>query len=139
MTIQRHPFNRVFVAGVGLGHNPVDDGWSAFDQEHLWFAKPPRQVPKGAHVFALGAGRGSAVLGLYEVTGGGPERRPANPWDAERWPWNLAVRALATVPPPVAERVDGVRAPRSTAARVREAAQIAALYAAIDDAHPAGT
>jgi hypothetical protein len=133
MTVQRHPFDRVFVAGVGLGHDPVDDGWTAFDQEHLWFATPPRQVSTGDHVFALGAGRGSAVLGLYEVTRGGPLQRPPNPWDAERWPWNIGVRALATVPPPVAERVNGVRAPRSTAARVREPAQIAALYDAIDD------
>jgi hypothetical protein len=126
-----HRFGRVFTAGVGLGHRPVTDDWSAFEQEYLWFATPPRQVSTGDHVFALGAGRRSAVLGLYEVTRGGPLERPPNPWDPQRWPWNIGVRALATVSPPIAQSVDGVRAPRSTAARVRDERQILALYAAV--------
>ena len=131
MTVERHRFDRVFTAGVGLGHQPVGDSWSAFDYDHLWFATPPRQLSKDDHVFALGAGRKSAVLGLFRVTRGGPLRTPANPWDPDRWPWNIGVEALATVPPPLAQRVDGVTAPRSTAARVRDAGQIAALYEAL--------
>lgn len=131
--IEPYRFDRVFTAGVGLGNDPVDDGWSAFDQEHLWFATPPRQLSARDHVFALGAGRRSAVLGLYEVTRGGPLERPANPWDPGRWRWNIGVRALATVPPAVATRVDGVIAPRSTAARVREPALIRALYEALGE------
>lgn len=62
-----HPFGQLYIAGVGLGDNPVDDSWSAFDHEHLYFATIPRQVANGAHVFALGAGRQSAVLRLFEV------------------------------------------------------------------------
>jgi hypothetical protein len=85
-------------------------------------------------VFALGAGRRSAVLGLYEVTRGGPLMRPQNPWDPARWPWNIGVRSLATVPPAIAQRVEGVTAPRSTAARVRDDRQIRALYDALNAA-----
>jgi hypothetical protein len=132
MTVVPHPYGRVFTAGVGLGHEPVGDDWSAFDQDHLWFATPPRQVSTGDHVFALGAGRGSAVLGLYEVTRGGPLRAPENPWDPKRWPWNIGVRALVTVPPPITRRVAEVTAPRSTAARVRDPDQMAELYSALD-------
>src|SRR4051794_8879591 len=132
MSIAPHPYDRVFVAGIGEGDNPVGDTWNAFNQDHLWFATPPRQVSTGDHIFALGAGRRSAVLGLYEVTRGGPLRTPANPWQPERWKWNIGVRALATVPPPVARRVDGVVAPRATAARVRNADQILALYKALE-------
>jgi len=134
--IAPHRFNRIFTAGVGLGHKPVDNDWSAFNQEYLWFATPPRQVSTGDHVFALGAGRRSAVLGLYDVTRGGPLERPRNPWDPERWPWNVGVRALATVTPPHAISVDGVRAPRSTASRIWDARQIKDLYAALEAAGP---
>jgi hypothetical protein len=130
MTVEPHPHGRVFTAGVGLGHDPVGDDWDAFDSEHLWFAKPPHQVCRGDHIFALGAGRRSAVLGLFEVTSGGPIRLD-NPWDPERWPWAISVRPVAAVPPPVAKRVDGVVAPRATAARVWEEADQAALYAAL--------
>jgi hypothetical protein len=66
-----HPFGQVYIAGVGLGHEPVDDSWSAFDHEYLYFATVPKRVVKGAHVFALGAGRRSAVLGLFEVVKAG--------------------------------------------------------------------
>lgn len=128
--IDPHPHDRVFTAGVGLGGDPVGDDWSAFDFDHLWFAKPPKQVCRGDHIFALGAGRGSVVLGLFEVTSGGPERL-ANPWDPERWPWAISVRPLAGIAPNQAVSVEGVRAPRATAARVFDDAARRGLYEAI--------
>jgi hypothetical protein len=72
VAIARHGSGRVFTAGVGVADGPVSDNWSANDQQHLWFAKPLKQVCRGDHIFALGAGRGSVVLGLFEVTSGGP-------------------------------------------------------------------
>ena len=132
MKITPHPHARVFTAGVALGHDPVGDDWDAYDFEHLWFAKPPKQVCRGDHIFALGAGRGSTVLGLFEVTSGGPERIP-NPWDPERWPWAIAaVRPLAGVPPAIASSVPGVVAPRATAARVHGRQEREGLCRAVD-------
>jgi hypothetical protein len=90
------------------------------------------QVSKGDHIFALGAGRGSIVLGLFEVGSGGFEQLPRPEWDpAGRWPWALGVRALVGVPPREAVSVEGVRAPRRTAAQVKEPALRSALYAAL--------
>jgi len=130
MIVQPHPHGRVFTAGVGLADRPVGDDWDADRQQHLWFAKPPKQVCSGDHIFALGAGRESAVLGLFEVTSGGPERLE-NPWDSERWPWAISVRPLAAVDPPSATPAPGVRAPRATAARVKDQGLQRALYAAV--------
>lgn len=126
-----HRFGQVYIAGVGLGHDPVDDGWSAFDHEYLYFATVPKQVVKGAHVFALGAGRQSAVLGLFEVVKAGANRSPKNPWDPDRWPYNLQVQPLASVPPRQATSVEGVRAPRGNAVYVRQEEKRMALYRAV--------
>lgn len=109
----------------------MNDDWSAFEQDHLWFAKPPKQVCRGDHIFALGAGRGSVVLGLFEVTSGGPERL-TNPWDPQRWPWAIGVRAIAGVLPPDAVTVEGVRAPRATATRIHDEGYREALYEALE-------
>jgi hypothetical protein len=129
--VEPHPFGQVYIAGVGLGHEPVDDGWSAFDHEYLYFATVPKQVVKGAHVFALGAGRRSAVLGLFEVLKAGANLSPKNPWDPDRWPYNLYVRAIASVAPPEATNVEGVRAPRGNAVHIRDEEQQIALYRAV--------
>jgi hypothetical protein len=127
-----HPFDRVFTVGVGVGGEPVTDDWSAADQHHLWFSKMSRQIGRGDHIFALGAGRQSAVLGLYEVTSPGVGTAPPNPWDADRWPYVAAVRPLASVPPRNAVGVDGVIAPRGAPPLIRGAERIAALYAAVE-------
>ena len=134
MPIAAHRFDRVFTAGVGDSNNPVPDDWSAFDQEYLWFRSPPRRFSNGDHVFALGAGRHSAVLGLYEVTWSAPLKEPQNnkSGDPDRWPWSIGTRALATVPPPLAIRVEGVLTPRGTADQVWDKRQIRELYAALD-------
>jgi hypothetical protein len=126
-----HPHGRIFTASVGLGHDPVDDDWEALESEYLWFSQPPRQVCRGDHIFILGAGRRSAVLGLAEVLSGGPEEIP-NPWDPDRWPWALHVRPLASVPPRLAESVPSVTAPRATAARIWDPSVQRALYSALE-------
>lgn len=128
----------VFTAGVGTSDEPVADDWSAFNQEYLWFRSPPRRLENGDHVFALGAGRHSAVLGLYEVTRSAPLREPEKnkSGDPERWPWNVGARALATVPPVLAISVEGVRTPRGTANRVWGIDQIKGLYDALDPPVP---
>jgi hypothetical protein len=126
-----HPFEQVYIAGVGLGHEPVDDDWSAFDHEYLYFSTVPKQVVKGAHVFALGAGRRSAVLGLFEVVKAGASLSPKNPWNPDRWPYNLQIQPLASVPPPEATNIDGVRAPRGNAVHIRDEEKRMALYRAM--------
>jgi hypothetical protein len=128
----------VFTAGVGTSDNPVGDDWSAFNQEYLWFRSRPQPFSNGDHVFALGAGWRSAILGLYEVTRSAPLKEPQKnkSGDPERWPWNIAARALATVPPPLAIRVEGVQTPRGTANQVWDTRQIRELYAALDPPAP---
>jgi hypothetical protein len=133
MAVEPHPFDRVFVAGVGVADGPVGDDWSAFNQDRLWFSNRSNQLSRGDHIFALGAGRSSAVLGLFEVTSGGVERDPS-PYDPSRWPYAVRVRPLAGVDPASARQVPGVRAPRATAAQVRDRQQRKTLYAALDDA-----
>jgi hypothetical protein len=128
-----HPYGRVFIAGVGLGNHPVGDDWDAGDSEHLWFSQRSVQLSRGDHVFALGAGRKSVVLGLFEVTSGGTARTPINPSDADRWPWAVAVRPLAAVPPRVARSIPGLTAPRGTANAVGDDAARKALYEAVRD------
>ncbi|HMJ33162.1 MAG TPA: hypothetical protein VK501_04520 [Baekduia sp.] len=129
--VASHPHGRVFTAGVGLGTEPVGDDWNAADSQHLWFTQRSLTLSRGDHVFALGAGRKSVVLGLFEVTSGGTERTPVNPWDPTRWPWAIAVRPLAAVPPPIAHAVPGLTAPRGTANAVGEKATRDALYAVV--------
>ena len=52
--------------------------------------------------------------------------------DPERWPWSIGAWALATVPPPLAIRVEGVTTPRGTANRISDKRRIRELYAALD-------
>ena len=130
---ERHPYGRVFTAGVGTVEAPIDDDWSAYDADSLWFSAQSRQVSKGAHMFALAAGRRSRVVGLFEVTSGGFERRRApREWDPSgRWPYALGVSALCGVEPARAVPVDGVRAPRRAAAQISDPAKQEALYRAV--------
>jgi hypothetical protein len=134
MPVGRHPYGRVFTAGVGTVEAPIDDDWRAEDQNYLWFSAQSRQVAKGDHMFALAAGRRSLVVGLFEVTSGGFERRSApREWDPTgRWPYALGVRALRGVEPARATSVDGVRAPRRAAAQISDPARQEALYAAVE-------
>jgi hypothetical protein len=133
--VELHPYGRVFTAAVGLGEEPVDDDWRAdeyaSEHGHVWYRVPSRQLSRGDHLFALGAGRNGAVLGLFEVQSAGDLRRPQNPWEPERWPYAVAVRALASVPPSEAVSVDGISAPRQTAHRKDDPGDQAALYAAV--------
>jgi hypothetical protein len=125
----------VFTAGVGTSDDPVPEDWCAFNQDYLWFANPPRCLRNGDHVFALGAGRRSAVLGLCEVTRSTPQRQtqPQNKsGDPERWRWSIGAKALKTVPPPLARRVEGVRTPRETANQITGTRHIRELYDALD-------
>ncbi len=129
--IAPHPFGRVFTAGVGLGDDPVEDDWSADEYEHVWFTRRSLQLSRGDHLFVLGAGRHSAVLGLYEVTSAGTSRTPPNPFQPERWPFAIGVRALAAVPPLEASPVPDVIAPRGMAHHIDDPVRQAALYQAI--------
>ena len=132
MDISRH--DRVFIAGVGDVDHPVPNEWSACNQDQLWFRNRPRRFNDGDHVFALGAGRRSAVLGLFEVTRSCPRIEPQKneSGDAERWPWSIGARALATVPTWLAKPVDGVRTPRGTANLISDKRKITKLYEALD-------
>jgi hypothetical protein len=133
MPVEPHRFGRIFTAGVGVAGEPIRDDWRAEDQDHLWFSARNTQVSKSDHIFALGAGRGSIVVGLFEVGSSGFEKLPRPEWDPEgRWPWALGVRPLAGVPPREAVSVEGVRAPRRTAAQVKDSKLQSALYEAID-------
>jgi len=129
--VSPHPHGRVFTAGVGVVGAPVGDDWSAAEQDRLYLSQRSTQLSRGDHVFALGAGRHSVVLGLFEVISAGTVRRP-HPRDPERWPFAFDVRAIASVPPVDARGVDGVTAPRGSANVVRSPEVRAALYAAID-------
>jgi hypothetical protein len=132
MAVAPHPYGRVFTAGVGVGGEPISDDWTARDQDYLWFLAPNRQVSRDDHMFALAAGRGSVVVRLFEVGSGGFEqRRPLPEWNNGRGPWALGVRALVEVPPREAIPVEGIRAPRRTAAQVTDPALQAALYDAV--------
>jgi hypothetical protein len=131
--VEPHPAGRAFIAGVGTYGRPVSDDWSAAEQSHIWFRHPSRKLRRGDHVFALAAGRGSAVLGLFEVTSAGTTTLPPNPEDPERWPYVVHLRPLAGVPPVLARPVPQVIAPRGTANRVEDPARQAALYAAVSD------
>jgi hypothetical protein len=130
-----HPHDRVFTAAVGVAGDPVDDDWRAngFADEHghIWFAEPSRQLSAGDHLFAIGVSRKRAVLGLFEVLSAGDLLEPKNPWDPERWPYAVAVRALAGAPPVEAVSVDSITTPRSTANRVTDETSQRALYAAM--------
>lgn len=130
--IERHPYGRIFTAAVGVAGNPVDDTWSASEQTHLWFSQRSFRVSRGDHVFVLAAGRHSAVVGLFEVTSSGMSRAPENPWDPERWPWAIAVRPLASVPPAEAVSVASVTAPRATAQVISDRDRQEGLYEAVD-------
>lgn len=130
-----HPFGRVFTAAVGVAGNPVGDEWRADEHAeehgHIWFSGVSRQLGSGDHLFAIGVNRGRAVLGLFEVQSAGDLTQPRNPWQPDRWPYAVAVRALASVPPAEATSVPDVTTPRQTANQIREPAQQAALYAAV--------
>jgi hypothetical protein len=130
-----HPHGRVFTAAVGVAGDPVNDDWRANEfaatHGHIWFAEPSRQLSAGDHLFAIGVGRHRAVLGLFEVRSAGDLLEPANPWDQERWPYAVAVRALAGAPPRDAVSVETITTPRSTANRVTDEASQRALYAAM--------
>lgn len=132
-SVTPHPFGRVFTAGVGTANGPVEDDWSAADQKHLWFSARSQRVSRGDHLFTLGAGRHSAVLGLFEVTSPGMNTMPRNPWDPERWPYAAEVRVLAAVPPPQATSVESLTAPRGAPQAITDAARRDALYAAVAD------
>jgi hypothetical protein len=130
-----HSHGRVFTAAVGLAGDPVDDDWRADEYAteygHIWFAAPSRQLSVGDHLFAIGVSRERAVLGLFEVQSAGDLLQPRNPWDPDRWPYAVAVRALAGAPPAEAISVDAVSTPRATANRITDAAAQQALYAAM--------
>lgn len=53
MPVERHPYSRVFTAGVGTVEAPIDDDWRAEEQNYLWSSAQSRQVSKGDHMFAL--------------------------------------------------------------------------------------
>ena len=127
-----HRHGRVFTGGVGVAGGPVPADWAAREQTHLWFSQQSQQLGRGDHLFVLGAGRGSAVLGLFETTSAGMSRTPRNSFDPERWPWAISVRALASVPPNDAVSVPDVTAPRATAQPIRDPQQRAALYSAVE-------
>jgi hypothetical protein len=133
--VAAHPHGRVFTAAVGVAGDPVDDDWRANEfaetHGHIWFAEPSRQLSAGDHLFAIGVGRHRAVLGLFEVLSAGDLLEPANPWHQERWPYAVAVRALAGAPPADAVSVETITTPRSTANRVTDEASQRALYAAM--------
>jgi hypothetical protein len=137
LTILRHPHARIFTAGVGVAGGPVDNTWRADDQAHLWFSQRSRQLSRGDHVFALAAGRGSVVLGLFEVLSAGVYRTQSNPWNPARWPWAVDVRAIASVPPEEATSAQTVTAPRATAQRIANREAQDALYATVT-AHALG-
>ena len=130
--IAPHPHGRIFTASVGVAEAAVPDTWAASAQSHLWLSQRSLQLSRGDHVFALGAGRQSAVLGLFEVTSSGVSRTPRSPSDPDRWRWAVAVQPLASVPPAVAVSVPGVTAPRGTAQLVGDPRRQADLYAAVE-------
>jgi hypothetical protein len=138
-----HPFGRVFTAAVGLAGNPVGDEWRAHEHAeehgHIWFSGVSRQLGSGDHLFAIGVNRDRAVLGLFEVQSAGDLTRPRNPWEPDRWPYAVAVRALASVPPTEATNVPGVTTPRQTAIRIRDPVQQGQLYAAVAGRGVAGS
>src|SRR4051812_36360377 len=109
MSITRQPKGHVFVAGVGTREDPVPDVWEP-NPDHLWFRRPPRQLARGDHVFSLAPGRNppSVVVALYEVTQPEEAEHPRNAFDPERWRYNIGVRLLRAVPPPIARRVPDV-------------------------------
>ena len=129
--IRPHEHERVFIASVGVAEAPVNDDWAASEQSHLWFSVPSKQVSTGDHVFVLGAGRRSAVLGLFESLSTGTTRDNPHPSDPERWPWSIRARPLASVPPPEAVPVGGLIAPRGAPQLVRDADARQALYSAM--------
>lgn len=131
MALNQHPFGRVFTAAVGLGEEAVPDDWSAFDRKRIYFARRSTQLSKGDHLFAIGAARKRAVLGLFEITSSGTEP-VASPEDPERWPHSVGVRPLAGVRPPSAASVPGVQTPRAFPQQVRDEQLREALYAAVE-------
>lgn len=133
MTIEQHPFGRVFTAAAGLAEAPVPEDWSAFDRERVYFASRSTQISRGDHLFVLAAGLGGVVLGLFEVLSAGTEPRPS-PDDPDRWPFSVAVRAIAGVRRDDAVAVSGVRTPRAQPRHVGDPELQAALYAAVGDA-----
>lgn len=118
-----------------MAGDPVDDDWRAdeyaAEHGHIWFHSPSQQLSVGDHLFAIGVDRQRAVLGLFEVLSAGDLLEPRNPWDPDRWPYAVAVRPLAGVPPAEAASVDEVSTPRQTANRVTDPAAQSALYAAM--------
>jgi hypothetical protein len=122
---------------VGVTGEPVDPGWSAFDQRYQWFGKPPRSVTSGAHLFVLAVDRWrSAVVGLYETVSAGAAKLSGSP-NPERLPWALGVRPMAAIPPPAAVRVDGQTGPESgLPERVYDKSMWPSLYAAVASSPP---
>jgi hypothetical protein len=115
----------------------VPDDWSAFEQRYQWFARRPKSVTSGAHLFVLAVDRWkSAVVGVYETVTAGADKLPGSP-DAKRWPWALGVRPLAAIPPPIAERVEGQVGPQSgLPARISDPDTLDRLYQAVADSPP---
>lgn len=131
-SIQPHAHDRVFIAAVGVAGEPVGDDWDAGNQARLWFSTISRQLSTGDHVFVLGAGRGSAVFGLFESLSAGTTRDVPHPANPKRWPWSIQARPLASVPPLEAGRVNSLVAPRGAPQWVRDANARRALYGAVD-------
>lgn len=132
MALTPHHYGRVFTAAVGLGEQAVPDDWSAFAQARIYFAKRSTQLSRGDHLFAIGAARKRAVLGLFEITSAGTER-VASSEDPARWPYSVKVKPLAGVDPPSATAVPGVETPRAYPRRVPDELH-SALYAAVEAA-----
>jgi hypothetical protein len=130
--LEPHRSGNIFRVAVGVTGEPVDAGWSAFDQRYQWFGKAPRSVTSGAHLFVLAVDRWkSAVVGLYETVSAGAAKLPASP-NPERWPWALGVRPMAAIPPPEAVRVDGQTGPQSgLPERIYDKSVWPSLYAAV--------
>lgn len=129
--IRPHDHDRVFIASVGVAEAPVDDDWDASQQTYLWFSTHSRQVSTGDHIFVLGAGRQSAVLGLFESLSTGTTQDNPHPADPVRWSWSIQARPLASVPPPEARSVDPLIAPRGAPQLVRDAGSRRTLYEAV--------
>jgi hypothetical protein len=127
-----HPYGRVFTCGIGTYPKPIADSWVISDElDRIWLAKRPRKLCNGDHVFAIAAGRGSRVVGLFEVTDNNPVHGVPQPWEPGRWQWSVAAKPLTSVAPTSARSVAGITAPRGFAQRIADPETRAALYDAM--------
>lgn len=126
------PSGQVFVCAVGRHADAVDDGYDVTAQPALWFRRRSSRVMKGAHVFAIAAGRNGAVLGLARITDTAMRATPTHPTNPERWRWALSIEWIAGGPARLAPAQAGLQASQGSSLDQPRAELLPQLYAAVE-------